>query len=166
MEISKNEINLIKEIKEIKFNTKDKIIFISDKNNSEQNNFLNFFLIHNLEIKLYSLSSNYFCEKTMKNELKNNQHLFFENIRTRLYTKFELSFHNINFEANEINIKKYFENENVSKKRDENYSTNLIQKKMNVKTELDNYKEGKTLEDEYFHLISLLIQDNTNKNIR
>ena len=30
---------------------------------------------------------------------------------------------------------------------------------------MDNYKEEKSLENEYFHLISLLIQDNTNKDL-
>ena len=112
------ENNLIREIKNIKFNINDLIILMNDKqNNNKQNNFFNFIIIHNLEMYFYPLFSNYFIGKSSKNKLKINSYYFLENIRKRLYTKSELSFNDNNIELGEIYKKEYLKMNIYQKRR-------------------------------------------------
>jgi len=149
------------QIKELIENFKN----INNKQDGIENNFFNFIEIEDKQIILYSLNSNYFSKKSTKKQLKNKPYYFLKKNRKCIYDKSELSFSNITPNKSEVYIKKYLENEKILNQVKENYKITLNQKKNNVENELKNYHELSSLSEEYFHLLSLLIKDNTNKSL-
>ena len=138
---------------------------INNKQDGIENNFFNFIEIEDEQIILYSLNSNYFSKKSTKKQLKNKPYYFLKKNRKCIYNKSELSFSNISPNQSEVYKKKYLENEKILNQVKENYKINLNQKKSDVENELNNYHELSSLSEEYFHLLSLLIKDNTNKRL-
>ena len=163
--LDNNKMNLVKEMKEIKYNNHDDIIFIENKCQEIKYDILNFIILNKKESLLFSLYINNFSPIITLKELKNNTNYFFKQNKPRLYPVSELSFTQAIYDNNEIFKKKYFDNQELKKELENNYKINLEQKKINVVKKLENYEPEKDLEKEYFQLLSLLIQDNTNKDL-
>ena len=163
--INNNEINLVKEMEEIKYNNHDDIIFIENKNKEIKYNILNFIILNRKESLLFSLFINYFSPLIILKEFKSNTDYFLKQNKPRLYPVSELSFTQAQYDNNEIFKKKYFDNKGIKTELEDNYKISLEQKKMNVEKKLENYDPKKNIEKEYFQLLSLLIQDNTNKDL-
>ena len=158
-------MNLVKEMKEIEYKNFDDIIFIDFKNMKIKYNILNFIILDIEKSFLFSLYINDFSPLIILKELKSNTNYFFKQNKPRLYTVSELSFNQAKYDYDEIFRKKYFDNKNVETELKNNYKLNLEEKKINVDKKLTEYNPEDDLEKEYFQLISLLIQDNTNKGL-
>ena len=163
IDLGKEKDNIIENVGNLEFNKSNIVLLIKERNDILSNIFFNFAVIKSGKIFFYSLISNYYNRKNNKKQLKKITKYFFDNNSVRLYSKFELSFDNIIPEEDEIFKKKYLENDIIFKQMLENYHLSLEQKKINVEKEINHYEEKSPIENEYFHLISLLIQDNTNK---
>ena len=144
-------------------NNVDDIIFIENKYMIEKYCLLNFLVYNKNKALLFSLNKNNSQIEGTKNELKMNSNYFLKKNKRTLYPESELSFNKIINEKNEIYLKKYFENEKIKDNLMNNFNIDLKQKKINVEKSIKDYKPKETIEEEYTQLLSLLIQDNTNK---
>ena len=163
--LNNNKINLLKEMEDIKYSDDDDIIFIENKYKEIKYNILNFIILNRKESLLFSLYTNNFSPLIISKELKSNTNYFFKQNKRRLYPVSELSFTQAKYDNNEIFKKKYFDNKEIKIELENNYKISLKQKKINVEKKLENYNPEKNIEKEYFQLLSLLIQDNTNKDL-
>ena len=158
--------NKIKKFQDIKYNNgNNEVFFIDNKIDKVKSDLFNLLILNNKECLLYSLFLNNSFEKNNKNIVKNNSNNFFRRNKRRLYPASELNFKQIKYDNAEIYLKNYFKNENIKKEIISNYKINLEGKKLNVEKALEQYNPRKILKDEFFQLLSLLIQNNTNKKL-
>ena len=163
--LNNDEINIFKEYTNSKYNNLNNVMFIENRYKNEKSNFLNILNYNNKKGIILSLNINHSQAESTKNELKKNSNYFIKQNKQRLYLESELSFNRIEINENEIYLKNYFKNKEINDILINNFNIDLKQKKLNVENNLNNYKLKNTLEKEYFQLISLLIQDNTNKEL-
>ena len=143
----------------------EEIILINNKSEDLNYNFFNILILKENQGLLYSLLVRHRFAENIKTDFKKNSNYFLKKNKLRLYPVSELSFNQIEYNDAEIYLKKYFKNQNIKEKLIKNYKIDLDQKKINVENKLINYESKKSLKDEYFQLLSLLIQDNTNKTL-
>jgi len=158
--------NKTKQFSDIKYDKNfDDIILINNKSDDLNYYFFNILILKKKQGLLYSLFIKHQFVENIKNDYKKNSKYFLKNNKQRLYPVSELSFNQIKYNDSEIYMKKYFKNQNIKNELIKNYKIDLAQKKINVENKLINYESKKSLNDEYFQLLSLLIQDNTNKTL-
>ena len=140
-------------------------IKILDNIPNNDNICLNFCSYDSDFIYFYSFVSNEFFDNNKIFPLKKVSNYFWKKKLKRIYGKFELSFENIIINNNEIHIKQYLKNKYVNEKISNNFKINLEIKKKNVENLLKNYEIKNTLKEQFYYLIDLIIQDNTNKQL-
>ena len=155
--------NILKKFENINNDDSNNIIFIENKYKFEGYELFNFLVYNKNKALLFSLSTNNSHLERTKNELKMNSNYFLKNNKRTLYPESELSFNKIKNEKDEIYLKKYFENKKIKDYLMNNFSIDLKQKTINVENIIKDYNPEETIEEEYIQLLSLLIQDNTNK---
>lgn len=127
---------------------------------------LYFLLLKGNIIDFYSVDSNQLNDINNKIfSFKKNSKFFWSKKLKRIYRKAGLNFENLDIFPKEIYKKKYLNNINIYEKVKKNYNINLKQKKNNVMINLRNYSSRENIKEEYYHLLELIIQDNTNKQL-
>ena len=147
-------------VDKIKFLEPDKISFID---NNIKNKMI--IIIKNNFIYFYQLNIEKLYHNQAINDLEKNEIYFWKEKLIRIYGKFRLCFSNADIEKNEIYLNKYLKLKSISKQVKTNYKISLKQKKLNVENELKVFKTKKTVKEQFFYIINLVIQDNTNKKL-
>ena len=142
------------------------IVYINE-NYLYSNEICEIFQSHNKNIFAYLITNN--NEITLNNNQTQNSNdkILVQNIKKFISDIPLLLAKNNNIESsyNNINYKKYYEIESISKELEDIKKRNFIKRKEKVLEDIKKYDNIKSVDEKYIHLLKLLVNDNTNKEV-